>query len=429
MNSRNRIAVSRLLKRLAATALAAATLIGNAAYLADTRSTPILMSVSADDVDDLRAEREEILARQEELEAQRNELAETLEEQEAEEARIREQIDLKIREINVNQELVDGIDAKLEAKTYEIALKQQAIAEKENEIADRFAELQVRLRALSKTGAVTSMLQMIISADGFTDYLLKQKAMQRISEENEALMNTLEAELQIINNDKAALELEKAKFEEERKPLIQAQEKLLLAKQELDVLYSEVNAITEKLNQDIDRYNASIAQADADAEALQIEINKAIAQNLNSGTYNQSGTMLWPAPSCNYISSTFKWRWGRQHSGLDICGSGCYGTSIVAAADGIVSAAGWMGGYGYAVMIDHGTSGGSNITTVYGHACEVYVSTGQAVYTGDVIAAIGSTGNSTGPHLHFEVRVDGTAVDPIGNGYVSTSGIIIDESL
>ena len=81
-------------------------------------------------------------------------------------------------------------------------------------------------------------------------------------------------------------------------------------------------------------------------------------------------------------------------------------------------------------MIDHGTdSNGYNVTTLYAHCAELYVYEGQYVAGGEAIASVGSSGNSTGPHLHFEVRIDGSAVDPISNGFVSTSGIIIDESL
>lgn len=416
-------------RRVLAGLLACLLMIGGTVLPA---STDAFVAVSAtEDVDELRAQRQELLDKQEELEAKRNASAATLEEYEAEKAVIQEQIDTQLSKIEVNQKRVDKLDADIADKTHEIAVKQQAIDEKEAEIADRFEELRLRLRAISKTGTVASMLQMVLSSDGYADYLLKSKAMERISEENEELMNELETELQAINADKAVLEEEKLVFEEEKAPLVQAQEELLGDKQKLDVLYSELNAVSEQLNKDIDNYNAAIKQAEEDAADLQAEINKAIAQNYNSSIYNQSGTMLWPAPTCNYISSTFKWRWGRQHAGIDICGSGCYGDPIVAASDGVVSLAGWCGGYGYCVMIDHGTNAsGQNITTVYGHAAQQpSVSVGQKVRTGDVIALIGSTGNSTGPHLHFEVRVGGSAVDPISNGYVSTAGIIVNESL
>ena len=89
-----------------------------------------------------------------------------------------------------------------------------------------------------------------------------------------------------------------------------------------------------------------------------------------------------------------------------------------------------MSGYGYCVMIDHGRDSlGRNITTLYAHSSALLVSVGQAVQAKQHIANIGTSGNVTGPHLHFEVRVDGSAVDPIANGYISTRGVTVDESL
>ena len=107
------------------------------------------------------------------------------------------------------------------------------------------------------------------------------------------------------------------------------------------------------------------------------------------------------------ITSGFGWRWGRMHEGIDIAAS--TGTSIRAAASGTVIFAGWMGGYGNLTIIDHG----NGLATAYGHQSAIYVG-GGSVSQGTVIGAVGSTGNSTGPHLHFEVRVNGSAVDPMG---------------
>ncbi len=389
------------------------------------------LAVTAEESEeDLRGQKDALKAEQERLEGLRNESAATLQEQEAEKAVISEQIDLKVQEIEVNQKLLNEKDAKIEEANYQLALKQQSIAEKEAEIADAFSQLQDRLRTLSKTGSLISLVQMVIRSDGFSDYLLKAKAMERLSQENEKLMQKLEGEMQVINNEKAELEVQKKQIEEERKPIVQLQTELNNAKMDLDVLYSEANAVTEKLNQDIDYYNAAIAQSEADQAALQEKIDQSIASNVGSGQAYISGSMYWPAPSCNYISSTYKYRWGKWHNGIDICGSGCYGTAVVAGSDGIVTYADWMSGYGWTVIIDHGTdSNGYNVTTLYAHCAELYVYEGQSVSGGESIAAVGSSGNSTGPHLHFEVRIDGSAVDPISNGYVSTSGIIVDESL
>lgn len=114
---------------------------------------------------------------------------------------------------------------------------------------------------------------------------------------------------------------------------------------------------------------------------------------------------IWPVNGP--ITSPFGWRWGRMHEGIDI-GAG-YGTPIHAAAAGTVIWAGWMGGYGNLVVLDHG----GGLSTAYGHQQRIYVHVGQRVAQGEVIGEVGSTGHAFGPHLHFEVRVNGTPVDPL----------------
>ena len=108
------------------------------------------------------------------------------------------------------------------------------------------------------------------------------------------------------------------------------------------------------------------------------------------------------------MTSPFGWRWGRMHEGIDI-GVG-YGTPIHAAAGGTVIYCGWEEGYGNFVVIDHG----GNLATAYGHQSSIAVTCGQQVSQGDVIGYVGCTGHCFGPHLHFEVRVNGNPVDPLG---------------
>src|SRR4029453_4171366 len=107
------------------------------------------------------------------------------------------------------------------------------------------------------------------------------------------------------------------------------------------------------------------------------------------------------------VTSPFGWRWGRMHEGVDIAVA--YGTPIHAAASGTVIVCGWLGGYGNLVAIDHG----GGISTAYGHQSSIAVGSGAVVGPGEVIGYVGSTGHSTGPHLHFEVRVNGVPQDPL----------------
>ena len=156
------------------------------------------------------------------------------------------------------------------------------------------------------------------------------------------------------------------------------------------------------------------AQERADAEeidglqAVSADLAAKIrAAQAHSTVQHVSGAgLIWPVNAP--ITSPFGWRWGRLHEGIDL--GAAYGSPIAAAAAGVVIYAGWEGGYGNLVVIDHG----GGLATAYGHQSRIAVSVGQSVSQGETIGYVGSTGHSTGPHLHFEVRVNGQAVDPLG---------------
>ncbi len=138
-------------------------------------------------------------------------------------------------------------------------------------------------------------------------------------------------------------------------------------------------------------------------------LSQPVPQKVLKGTKQvpdmSSGSMLWPLQGT--ITSRFGYRWGAFHQGVDI--GAPVGTNIYVADSGMVSMAAWDGGYGYCIRVDHG----NGIVTVYGHLSKFAVSKGDRVEKGQVIGYVGSTGNSTGPHLHFEIRIDGSAVDPV----------------
>jgi murein DD-endopeptidase MepM/ murein hydrolase activator NlpD len=145
----------------------------------------------------------------------------------------------------------------------------------------------------------------------------------------------------------------------------------------------------------------------AASERIAAAIRAAQAKDAGGPTQTPSNAgLIWPVSGP--ITSPFGWRWGRMHQGIDI-GVG-YGTPIHAAAAGTVIYCGWEEGYGNFVVLDHG----GNLATAYGHQSRIAVTCGQQVNQGDVIGYVGCTGHCTGPHLHFEVRVDGNPVDPMG---------------
>ena len=160
------------------------------------------------------------------------------------------------------------------------------------------------------------------------------------------------------------------------------------------------------------------AEIDKMMAQVQSEINDIYASYESQGEYT-GGVMTWPVPGYTGITSYYGWRFNNTdfHTGIDISGSNIYGRNIVAAADGVVIKAQetYVQGVGYGryLIIDHG----GNISTLYGHTSQLLVSEGDHVTRGQAIAKVGSTGWSTGPHLHFEVRENGTAVNPL-SGYL-----------
>ncbi|MCL2606244.1 MAG: M23 family metallopeptidase, partial [Coriobacteriia bacterium] len=156
-------------------------------------------------------------------------------------------------------------------------------------------------------------------------------------------------------------------------------------------------------------------------EAMAAQITRQLQQGGNlggsTGGGRFEGRMTWPVPGFNRVTSPFGWRthpiFGgrRMHTGVDIAGPGINGAAVVAAGNGRVISTGWRGGYGNTIIIDHG----DGVTTLYAHlqAGGINVSVGQQVTAGQRIGRVGSTGNSTGPHLHWEVRVNGQPRNPM----------------
>jgi murein DD-endopeptidase MepM/ murein hydrolase activator NlpD len=157
-------------------------------------------------------------------------------------------------------------------------------------------------------------------------------------------------------------------------------------------------------------YLDEVAALEKSSAALAVQIRSAqgspSAPAASVSSAPSARGFIWPVSGP--VTSGFGWRWGRMHEGIDIAVP--TGTPVAAAASGTVIYAGWMGGYGNIVVIDHG----GGISTAYGHNSSLACGVGQPVSQGQVIAYSGSTGHSTGPHVHFEVRVNGTPVDPLG---------------
>lgn len=333
------------------------------------------------------------------------------------------------KQIAVYERQLAALDSEIGEKQAAITAAQTSLAEKEASIADTREKLYERLRAVMKSGNVTTM-QMLLNTENYTDYLIKSKAIERIAARDQATIDELEAALVEINAQKAQLETERDALQDKQQQVQGVKAASDAKKRELDTLCDAAEREVNNLANTVGNYQSNLAATQQKIRDTDAAIAALITGSGSTGKYNQS-MMYWPVPTVRTISSRFGERWGTMHRGLDIANHPTipiYGQNIVAAADGTVIGVnstswygtGWSYGYGYCVLIDHGyNSKGVLITTMYAHCSSVKVSVGQKVVGGKtVIAQAGKSGDVTGPHLHFEVRENGVKVDPL-NGYVS----------
>lgn len=179
-----------------------------------------------------------------------------------------------------------------------------------------------------------------------------------------------------------------------------------------DAVQTDAKTIKKAVDEVVVKGKAEDTSSSTGSSSTSSDSSSSSSSNSSSSyTTGSSGMFAWPLPYTHTLTSTFGTRWGRLHGGLDISDGGVYGQPIYASASGTVTFSGGdNSGYGNYVIIDHG----SGYTTLYGHCSSLVAVTGQYVNQGDLIGYVGSTGNSTGPHLHFEIRLNGEKMDPLG---------------
>jgi murein DD-endopeptidase MepM/ murein hydrolase activator NlpD len=283
----------------------------------------------------------------------------------------------------------------------------------EHAVAQR--RLEERLVQLYETNEA-SEIEILLQAQSFSDLLEQLDYFQAIGDQDKQIVETIkriQTEVQIARRETAATKAEVAeatavlarKTEEQRAAraaLLARQAALAAARSNKQSMLASVRQERHEDEEDLEAMQAASAAIAAKIRASQASSPPSSA---SGGGIPSSAGLIWPVSGP--ITSGFGWRWGSMHEGIDI-GAAC-GTPIHAAASGTVIFAGWMDGYGNMTLIDHG----GGLATGYGHQSAIYVG-GGSVSQGQVIGAVGSTGHSTGCHLHFEVRVNGTPVDPLG---------------
>ena len=324
------------------------------------------------------------------------------------------------KQIDLLDKQADDLNAQINSKNTAIADLEKQVAANEKEAATVRKKLGERLNAIMKRGNF-STLQLLMDTDNYADYLVRAKLMEKVSERDQQSIEDLEKRLAEITDTEKKVQSEKAAVEEKKKAVEALRATSTGKKKELSTLYTAANAAYKQDAAEVAALNKELEKTDSDIKKLLASLN-------SSGSYVAT-SMYWPVPTVRALSSYFGTRWGRLHRGVDIANGSIpiYGQNIVAAADGTViysnHTSTWGGGYGYYCMVDHGRdSKGRQVVTLYAHCSVMYARVGQKVVGGKtVLAKAGNTGNVTGPHLHFEVRLNGTAVDPL-RGYISVKG-------
>ncbi len=364
-------------------------------------------------VSDLKDQQSEIESKKEEIKEELEEQKQVLEENQAKIAAV-------VKEKAEAMSDKDDLELQLESIFNSLQQLEATIIDTENEYNNKVALLKERTRAMYQLSDYTT-LQMFIESDDLLSFLNMQSYYNVMIEKDQALIEE-------VQNLKTDLEIKKKTQIENQtsyEQLLAEKEALITKLQNNEDYLSSLSDTTKAM---IDKLEAQEEEMDQESKELESKIKElqeeeerkkasSSSSNNNSASGNQSsyegGKLLWPSAASTYISSYFGMRFHpiyhymRMHNGIDIAAAG--GTNILAAESGTVIEATYNSGYGNYIVIYHG----NGISTLYAHSSRLIASVGDYVTRGQVIALVGTTGNSTGNHLHFEVRIDGTPVNPL----------------
>jgi murein DD-endopeptidase MepM/ murein hydrolase activator NlpD len=371
-------------------------------FLIVVMATALILPVSADTLQEyyqrsnnIKSEIDQKLQIKKNTEKEKSYLEQIKESLDLEETK-QQQIEQKMQsDLQSIEEVAQSIDEQLEA------LKM--------EYSQSLEKLKKRLKVMYENSMV-SMLDLLFQSKNLMDFFERIDLMRAMAKANKALIERMK----VIKRDiefKSALKNQQIAIIGDM--IIEQGERIEQIRTDRSDLEEDIRGKSMELR-DLER---QIDELNRKSQEITEYIKKLQSQQKYVG-----GEMAWPLPSCNTVGSQFGMRLHpilrvyKMHTGIDI--GGTHGASIVAANDGTVIYAGWQNGYGYTVIIDHGTKDGVGITTLYAHCSKLAVKYGQVVKKGDIIANVGQTGLATGPHLHFEVRENGEPVNPINNKYL-----------
>ena len=327
-------------------------------------------------------------------------------------------IQIKINELSEEKRVLDleadeaiqnyrVLKAEMDDIKERIAANEARLEEVQEDYGKKTGLLGKRVRDIYINGQI-SYLDVIFGAKDFQDLMTRMDLLKRVIKQDYELVQVVMAEREEIETTTASLEKDRAALEPKVRSASKAKDVMVEKQQKRQALLDKMKSDKATIDLEYDEFMAASKKVAEMIQARRSQVSGSYATYTGGG----GGGMIWPISGP--ITSEFGWRvhpitgTEKFHSGIDIGGD--YGEPVVAAASGVVTDACWISGYGNTVIIDHG----GGISTLYGHNQSFAVSEGQTVSQGQVIAYCGSTGNSTGPHCHFEVRENGSVVSPYG---------------
>ena len=346
-----------------------------------------------------------------EIQAEINRLKKEANDQAAVLAAIQRQIANTQAQISRCNQEIDSINAK-------IAENNKQIDAKNAEISEKKYEFNKRIRAIYMSN-YDSSLKILLGADNFSDFLQLTKMTESIAAHDKAMIDDINAEIKELNKIKEKNEELLAEQVEVKNTVLEQYNNLEAQEAEAKSIYNSINA--EKKQEEADK--AAVEKAIREKEA---ELDSyANSGSANNSFVNSKSGFTWPVPYTRNVTSGYGYRWGTLHKGIDISAGGIYRKPVVAITDGIVESTynscphksvtpdcRCGSGWGNHVKIDHGVVNGTWYRAVYAHFDSVAVSAGQKVKQGQVIGYVGTTGWSTGYHLHFSLLKGYSYVDP-----------------
>ena len=340
------------------------------------------------------------------------------------ESELKEKVTVVQSQISVLKGQIAEVQNSIGLKEQEIAVKEQQITEKEAEIADQWGDFKQHMAAMQelRDGGSVAMLSAV---NDLYELLTFNEVMQDISIKDTEILDNMKNAKEALESDKLTLESQRSELQSKKADL-DAQNSQMRAKQnELNSSVAAAQMSAAEAQQAQKDAQAAIESDEMNYEAVKKQIQKMIAAAAASKPTLSFTGFICPLKSYSRISSEYGWRKNpvtgvnKLHAGTDFAAPG--GTPIHAAASGYVQVAGWSsGGYGNYVIIYHGKmSDGNQYSTLYGHMRSVATSAGKYVQQGEIIGYVGSTGNSTGNHLHLEVWKGGSKANAVNpRGYI-----------